>query len=102
MDPKKTLLNIILLALLGLPILLFEVIGKPTKRGFFINDDSLAYPYNESTIPDWLLYTVGFGAPIILIFFFHFYERKRSLYKINLLECLQQSTSSTILYLLGM
>ena len=102
MEPKKTLLNIFLLAILGLPILLYEVIGTPTERGFFADDDSIAYPYKESTVSDWLLYTVGFGAPIALIFLYHIYEIKSTLYRINIIEYLQHSLSATILYLLGM
>ena len=101
MGPKQTVLNTILLALLALPILLYELFGTPTQRGFFADDDSLAYPYKESTIPDWLLYIVGFGAPITLIFLHQLYEIKSTFTRTNILKCLQHSMSATIIYLLG-
>ena len=63
--------NIVLLLILGLPILLFDKVVEPTKRGFFPGDESLSYPYHGSTVPSWLLYTVGFGGPFAVIFSFH-------------------------------
>lgn len=39
----------------------------PFKRGFFRDDDSLKYPFKQSTIPSVMLYTIGFLVPAGLI-----------------------------------
>jgi phosphatidate phosphatase len=43
------------------------LIGKPTERGFFCDDESLRHPYHDSTISDAMLYAYGFSIPIIAI-----------------------------------
>ncbi|KPP67387.1 hypothetical protein Z043_114031, partial [Scleropages formosus] len=49
----------------GLPLAAFNL-GKikPYQRGFFCNDDSIKYPFHNSTITSTVLYTVGFTLPI--------------------------------------
>ncbi|CAL8322435.1 unnamed protein product [Lota lota] len=60
------LLDIACLILGGLPVAIFKL-GKvrPYQRGFFCQDDSIHYPFHNSTITSTVLYTVGFTLPIV-------------------------------------
>lgn len=59
------LLDIVCLFLGGLPLAAFNL-GKvrPYRRGFFCNDDSIMYPFHNSTVTSTVLYTVGLTLPI--------------------------------------
>jgi phosphatidate phosphatase len=94
------MLNFLLLILLALPIKLLDIFGSPTERGFFIDDDSLSYPYKMDTVPDWLLYTMGFSIPIVLILIGNLCVM-RSSSRENIFESLKHSYTMIILYLLG-
>jgi len=94
------MLNFPLLILLALPILLLDRIGSPTERGFFIDDDSLSYPYKIDTVPNWLLYMMGFGTPMVLILLGNLCIM-RSSSRENIFESLKHSYTMIILYLLG-
>ncbi|MGH0172475.1 UNVERIFIED_CONTAM: hypothetical protein FKN15_005182 [Acipenser sinensis] len=49
----------------GLPLAVFNLAKiKPYQNGFFCNDDSIRYPFHNSTITSTVLYTVGFTLPI--------------------------------------
>ncbi|KAJ8042872.1 Phospholipid phosphatase 1 [Holothuria leucospilota] len=52
------------------PVLLFRLPGVELPvfhRGFFCNDDSLGYPYKDSTVPAIVMYAVGIGLTFILV-----------------------------------
>ena len=100
MESKTPMLNFLLLILLALPILLLDRIGSPTERGFFIDDDSLSYPYKIDTVPNWLLYMMGFGIPMVLILLGNL-SIMRSSSRENIFESLKHSYTMVILYLLG-
>ncbi|XP_005183352.2 putative phosphatidate phosphatase [Musca domestica] len=70
----RILLDFVLLACVGLPILSFTLWGEAYKRGFFCNDDSLMHPYHESTMPSWLLYLMCFVVPISMITMLEFFK----------------------------
>uniref|UniRef100_A0A8C8K7I7 Phospholipid phosphatase 1 n=1 Tax=Oncorhynchus tshawytscha TaxID=74940 RepID=A0A8C8K7I7_ONCTS len=55
-------------AVRGLPLAAFNL-GKikPYQRGFFCNDDSISYPFHQSTVTSIVLYTAGFALPICLL-----------------------------------
>ncbi|OQR79813.1 putative phosphatidate phosphatase-like [Tropilaelaps mercedesae] len=53
------------IGLVAFPVLLFYLVGKPYKRGFFCDDESLRYPYHESTVTSTVLYIFGFGLPVL-------------------------------------
>lgn len=59
------LLDIVCLVLGSLPLAAFNL-GKvrPYQRGFFCNDDSISYPFHNSTITSSVLYTFGLTLPI--------------------------------------
>lgn len=48
----------------GMAVLMFFLFGKPYKRGFFCNDESLYHPFHSSTITSPMLYVIGFLLPI--------------------------------------
>lgn len=52
----------------GLAVLCYAVYGKPTKRGFFCDDESIRYPYLEQTIGTVLLIVLALGIPTVLMF----------------------------------
>lgn len=84
----------------GIPILLFFILGDPYQRGFFCDDESLMHPFHESTIRNWMLYVIGLLLPLILVCsFFHMssYARlhKMSAHKIQPTLILNKQIMST-------
>lgn len=51
----------------GFAVLLFFLFGKPYKRGFFCNDESLYHPFHSSTVTSAMLYVVGLFLPICAV-----------------------------------
>ncbi|XP_029564490.1 phospholipid phosphatase 1 isoform X1 [Salmo trutta] len=64
------LLDMACLIIGGLPLAAFNL-GKikPYQRGFFCNDDSISYPFHQSTVTSNVLYTAGFALPICCMVF---------------------------------
>ncbi|KAM6227906.1 phospholipid phosphatase 1 isoform 1-T1 [Spheniscus humboldti] len=61
-------LDVVCVLLAGLPLGVLNLAKiKPYQRGFFCNDDSIKYPFHDSTITSTVLYTVGFTLPIFSI-----------------------------------
>ncbi|XP_046900630.1 phospholipid phosphatase 1 isoform X1 [Hypomesus transpacificus] len=59
------LLDIACLVLAGMPLAAFNLAKiRPYQRGFFCHDDTISYPFHDSTITSTVLYTVGFTLPI--------------------------------------
>ncbi|CAL1567663.1 unnamed protein product [Knipowitschia caucasica] len=60
------LLDLVCLLLGGLPLAVYNL-GKvrPYQRGFFCNDDSIKYPFHDSTVTSTVLYSVGLTLPIV-------------------------------------
>ena len=48
-------------------VLILFLVGKPTIRGFFCDDESLRRPYYDSTITNAVLYAYGFTIPLVTI-----------------------------------
>lgn len=73
MDPNsfktiiKVALDLLCLCLVGFPILILYLAGDPYKRGFYCDDETIRYPYLDSTVPSEVLYVVGLGLPIVTI-----------------------------------
>jgi phosphatidate phosphatase len=63
----RGLVDFALTALVGLGVLLFFLVGKPYRRGFYCDDDSIRYPYHDSTISNAVLYVVGLSVPLIVV-----------------------------------
>lgn len=53
--------------IVSLAVLMFFLFGKPYKRGFFCNDESLMHPYHSSTVTSAMLYVTGLFLPICTV-----------------------------------
>lgn len=53
--------------LVGLPFFLLYFIGDPYKRGFYCDDESIRYPFKESTISSRLLFSVSIISSLVVI-----------------------------------
>lgn len=63
----KILIDSFVLILIITPIILLYKLGKPFKRGFYCDDDSIRYPYLESTISSNLLFFYSIMIPTVTI-----------------------------------
>ncbi|CAB0012180.1 unnamed protein product [Nesidiocoris tenuis] len=66
---QKVVTDFVILSAVALPILIFRLFVTPVKRGFFCDDESIRYPFKESTVPNIALYVVGLGLPLIVMGF---------------------------------
>uniref|UniRef100_T1HKB2 AcidPPc domain-containing protein n=2 Tax=Rhodnius prolixus TaxID=13249 RepID=T1HKB2_RHOPR len=66
---KKMVYDFLCLLIVALPILLLKLFGQPYQRGFFCDDETIMYPFKTSTVPNYALYIVGLGLPIIFMLF---------------------------------
>lgn len=57
--------HVVCLATVAVPVLVFFAAGRPFKRGFFCDDESLMYPFRESTVTSNMLYLFGTFIPVI-------------------------------------
>lgn len=67
-----TFVDICIVGLAALPLLIFKVSVTPYMRGFYCDDDSIRYPFKNSTVTSTALYTIGFVVNLILICLFEF------------------------------
>lgn len=65
--PLRILLDICIVFLVGLPVIIFALAVTPYQRGFYCDDDTIRYPYKDSTVENIVLYIFGIGIPIITI-----------------------------------
>ncbi|XP_076330369.1 phospholipid phosphatase 1-like [Tachypleus tridentatus] len=63
----KIALDFMFLAIVGVPLLVFLFVKTPHRRGFFCDDDSIRYPYKDSTISNMTLYGVAILGPVVVI-----------------------------------
>ncbi|KAF6024487.1 hypothetical protein EB796_017215 [Bugula neritina] len=64
----RMVLDVLMLILVAMPSIVFKVGGiEPTHRGFFCDDDSIRYPYHESTISTTVLILVGGFTNLIVV-----------------------------------
>ncbi|XP_055490417.1 phospholipid phosphatase 1 isoform X1 [Leucoraja erinacea] len=61
-------LDVICVLLAGMPLGVLNVAKiKPYQRGFYCDDETIKYPFRNSTITSTVLYSVGFTLPISAI-----------------------------------
>jgi len=72
MELAQTIVSLAILGIMGIVILILDQIWTPNRRGFFENDQNLAYPYHGSTVPSHYLHVVGVIIPFFLILLHHF------------------------------
>ncbi|CAH1237861.1 PLPP1 [Branchiostoma lanceolatum] len=59
------LVDLVCVLIVALPIVILKFAGTPTQRGFFCDDQTISYPFHESTVPTWMLVIFGGGIPLI-------------------------------------
>ncbi|XP_076163887.1 putative phosphatidate phosphatase isoform X2 [Ptiloglossa arizonensis] len=73
---RKIIIDFACLFIVGMTVLMFFLFGKPYKRGFFCNDESLNHPFHTSTVTSTMLYVIGLFLPICgMIVGEYFYAR---------------------------
>lgn len=70
--------DLVCLGAVGLAIIIFKFAVIPYKRGFYCDDDSINKPYKESTVSSFVLYSVGFGLALLVIFITEWYNYKNN------------------------
>ncbi|XP_020708413.2 putative phosphatidate phosphatase isoform X2 [Athalia rosae] len=73
----KIIIDFLCVVVVGICILSFYLAGRPFERGFFCDDQSLMYPYHESTVTNWMLYGVGMILPICVMIFTEFINARK-------------------------
>ncbi|XP_043593561.1 putative phosphatidate phosphatase isoform X1 [Bombus pyrosoma] len=61
---RKIIIDFVCLLIVAGAVLMFFLFGKPYKRGFFCNDESLYHPFHTSTVTSVMLYVIGLLLPI--------------------------------------
>ncbi|XP_013407286.1 phospholipid phosphatase 1 isoform X2 [Lingula anatina] len=61
----QMLIDGLVLASVATPLFFLEFLIKPFHRGFFCDDESIKYPFKNSTISAAVMFTVSIGLPII-------------------------------------
>ncbi|GMS85850.1 hypothetical protein PENTCL1PPCAC_8025, partial [Pristionchus entomophagus] len=64
---SRVVCDFIILVACGLPVLIFHLWVEPFKRGFFCDDESIRYPFHDSTVTHEVLAAVGLILPICFI-----------------------------------
>ncbi|KAH6940916.1 hypothetical protein HPB50_010364 [Hyalomma asiaticum] len=60
-------IHFVCICAVAIPVLILFLAGKPFKRGFFCDDESLRYPFRDSTVTSPMLYTYGILIPIVVM-----------------------------------
>ncbi|KFD73100.1 hypothetical protein M514_04884 [Trichuris suis] len=63
----RIVLDVILLGAISLPILILKLAVWPYGRGFYCDDESIRYPYKESTVSGTHLNFIAFPIPLLII-----------------------------------
>jgi len=64
---KQVVCNCVMLVIMAVIILSLHKFGKPYKRGFYCNDESLRYPYKPSTVSRKSLFIMAGFLPMLFI-----------------------------------
>ncbi|GFQ91615.1 putative phosphatidate phosphatase [Trichonephila clavata] len=65
---SKIIFDLVLLLIAAIPVPIFYVdILTPFRRGYFCDDETIKYPYKDSTVSDCALYVGGLSAGLISI-----------------------------------
>ncbi|XP_024937690.1 putative phosphatidate phosphatase [Cephus cinctus] len=75
---RKLVIDFLCLLIVGMVVLYFFLFGKPFKRGFFCNDESLYHPYANSTVTSAMLYITGLFLPICVMIIGEYVHSKKS------------------------
>ncbi|CAL1296164.1 unnamed protein product [Larinioides sclopetarius] len=72
----RIIIDVVLLIIAAIPIPLFYTgVFTPYRRGFFCDDETIQYPYRDSTVTDFALYVGGLTIGILAIFICEFVRK---------------------------
>ncbi|XP_049815638.1 putative phosphatidate phosphatase [Schistocerca nitens] len=63
----RVTLEITVILLEGLAVLFIFLFGKPFRRGFFCDDESIRHPVKADTVPSLALALVALGLPLLVV-----------------------------------
>ncbi|KAK5985008.1 PhosphoLipid PhosPhatase [Trichostrongylus colubriformis] len=64
---SRIVCDFLILSCCAIPLLIFHVWVKPYKRGFYCDDETIRYPYRDSTVSRQMLIVIGLLIPTLLI-----------------------------------
>ncbi|MFH4980656.1 hypothetical protein AB6A40_007365 [Gnathostoma spinigerum] len=64
---SRIIADFVILTLISVPLLIFQEFVKPYKRGFYCDDESIRYPYRNSTVTRHMLIVIGLLIPTLII-----------------------------------
>jgi phosphatidate phosphatase len=65
--PARIVLDVFILICAFTPVIVFATAIEPYQRGFYCDDESIRYPYKDSTVANINLYIFGIVIPIATI-----------------------------------
>lgn len=65
--PLRIVLDIFILLIVALPVIVFATAIYPYRRGFYCDDETIRYPYKDSTVENIVLYIFGVSIPLVTI-----------------------------------
>uniref|UniRef100_A0A914XK94 Phosphatidic acid phosphatase type 2/haloperoxidase domain-containing protein n=1 Tax=Plectus sambesii TaxID=2011161 RepID=A0A914XK94_9BILA len=67
---SRVAVDIIIIIACALPLVAFQKWIKPYQRGFYCNDETIRYPYRDSTVTRHQLVVIGTAVPVLLMVVF--------------------------------
>jgi phosphatidate phosphatase len=67
---SRFVVDLLVLLSCAIPLLIFQLWVTPHKSGFYCNDDSIRYPFRDSTVSSFQLIIFGCTLPILIIVLF--------------------------------
>ncbi|PAV77832.1 hypothetical protein WR25_19968 isoform C [Diploscapter pachys] len=64
---SRVICDFIIVLAMAIPLAIFHEFVKPYKRGFYCDDETIRYPYQDSTVPTPMLVVIGLSVPIFII-----------------------------------
>ncbi|KAI1289567.1 putative phosphatidate phosphatase [Halotydeus destructor] len=101
---RKVVCDFVCISVVGIPCLILYYAGKPFHRGFYCDDESIRYPFSESTVTSTMLYIYGISIPLLTVFIvemLRFKEARGALTKENLLEYLWIVYNELVVFVFG-
>ncbi|VDM56328.1 unnamed protein product [Angiostrongylus costaricensis] len=64
---SRVVCDFLVLSVCAIPLLIFHLWVTPYKRGFYCDDETIRYPYRESTVSRQMLIVIGLLVPTALV-----------------------------------
>lgn len=64
---RRPFVDAFLILAVGIPPAIMIKYATPYQRGFYCSDTSIRYPFIPSTVSSAMLYSIGYGLPVVII-----------------------------------